>query len=52
MYSRRNCVRVAGVTEDMTDTDDVILDIASKFDIPIKKILFRMITGVRLVSPV
>lgn len=35
MYSRRNCVRVAGVSEDRTDTDDVILDIASKLDIPI-----------------
>lgn len=37
MYSRRNCVRVAGVSEDRTDTDDVILDIASKLDIPIKR---------------
>lgn len=33
MYSHRNCVHVAGVTEDMTD----ILDIATKLDIPIKR---------------
>lgn len=37
MYSRRYCVRVAVVSEDRTDTDDVILDIANKLDIPIKR---------------
>uniref|UniRef100_A0A8W8JGN7 Uncharacterized protein n=1 Tax=Magallana gigas TaxID=29159 RepID=A0A8W8JGN7_MAGGI len=35
--SRRSCVRVACITEDRTDTDDVILGITSKLDIPVKR---------------
>lgn len=37
MYSRRDCIRVAGISEDRTDTDDVILDIADKLKIPMKR---------------
>lgn len=37
MYSRRNCFCVAGVAEDMTVMNDVILDIARKLDIPMKR---------------
>ena len=37
MYSRRDCIRVAGVSEDRADTDDAIMDIANKLQIPIKR---------------
>lgn len=37
MNSRGKYVHVAGVTETRTDTDDVMLDFASTFEIPIKR---------------
>lgn len=37
MYSRRSCVRVSGVSEECEDTDQVLLDIAQKLDVPLKQ---------------
>lgn len=35
-YSRRSCVRIFGVPEDKTNTDQIIFDICGKLDIPIQ----------------
>ena len=37
MYSRRDFIRVAGVSENTKDTDDVILDIANKLEMSLKR---------------
>ena len=37
MYSRRSCIRVAGVPETEEDTTQVVLDIAKAVDVPLEK---------------
>ncbi|KAK3082848.1 hypothetical protein FSP39_007026 [Pinctada imbricata] len=37
MYSRRNCVRIFGVDEGKSDTDAVVIDIASKLDVNLER---------------
>ena len=37
MYSRRDCVRIFGVEETKTDTDAVVVEIADKLEVPLKK---------------
>ena len=37
MYSRRSCIRVAGVPETEEDTTQVVLDIAKTVDVPLEK---------------
>ncbi|KAK3086912.1 hypothetical protein FSP39_025341 [Pinctada imbricata] len=37
MYSRRSCIRVFGVDESHTNTDDVIMEVASKINVPLER---------------
>lgn len=37
MYSRRSFVWISGVSEEYEDTDQVLLDIAQKLDVPLKQ---------------
>ena len=35
MYSRRSCVRIFGVSEEKTNTDDAVMEIANALDVPL-----------------
>ena len=37
IYSRRDCIRISGVSEDKENTDEAVLDIADKLSIPLKQ---------------
>ena len=37
MYSRKNCVRVFGVDESKTNTDDAIMEIATEIEVPLAR---------------
>ena len=37
MYSRRSCVRIFGVSEDKSDTDEAVMEIAEKLEVPLDR---------------
>ena len=37
MYSRRSCVRIFGVSEEKTNTDDAVMEIANALEVPLDK---------------
>ena len=37
MYSRRDCIRISGVSEEKENTDEAVLEIADKLSIPLQQ---------------